>query len=64
MEDSAHKLRRLRKEAGMTQEKLAKTAGVTLRAIQKWEHSGMELAQGLSIRKVASALGVRMEELL
>ena len=56
-------IRRLREERGWSRERLAKAAGVTMEAVKKWETRGVEHAQYGAMRRLARALGVRMEEL-
>lgn len=56
------RLRRLREERGLSQNRLAKEAGVTHAAVRHWERYGTERMQlGCAVR-VARALGVRVED--
>lgn len=53
----------LRKNAGLTQEQLAKAAKVRQATISDWER-GEQVATLASIRKLAKALKCKLEELL
>jgi len=57
------RLRRLRREAALSQEELAKQAGVTQETISRLER-GLHAAQGSTLRGVAAALGVEPKELM
>lgn len=57
-------LRGMRVKAGMSQEKLARKAGVTTRAVQKWESNGTQRAQLGCMKRVADVLQCRIEDLL
>ncbi|MBR0143279.1 MAG: helix-turn-helix domain-containing protein [Clostridia bacterium] len=56
------KIRKLRKERGITQEKLAEHLGVTFQAVSKWE-SGATMPDVLLIPAIASFFGVSTDEL-
>lgn len=56
------RLKRIRKEKGMTQDRVAKCAGVTATSISRWENGERDPAFR-DVEKVAAALGVTMEEL-
>lgn len=59
-------LRRLRKEAGLTQPGLAAASGLDIRKIQRIEN-GEILAENLRLKsavKIAAALNVRPEDLM
>lgn len=62
----ANGFRRLRERKGLTQQTLAKVAGVNVRQIQKLEASEIRLGNLTlaNASRLASALGVTMEELL
>ena len=56
------RIRELRKQRGMTQEKLAEHLGVTFQAVSKWE-SGATMPDVLLIPAIASLFGVSTDEL-
>ena len=56
------KIRELRKQRGVTQEKLAEHLGVTFQAVSKWE-SGATMPDVLLIPAIASFFGVSTDEL-
>jgi transcriptional regulator with XRE-family HTH domain len=56
MEALGHRIREARKAAGLTQEALARAAGVNLRSIQNWEH-GEHQPMLDSLVKIAEATG-------
>ena len=57
---------RLRKEKGMTRKKLAEKAEVNYRTLQQYELGERDInnASAITIKKIADALQVRMEDLL
>jgi transcriptional regulator with XRE-family HTH domain len=57
------KLRRLRREAALSQAELADRAGTTQETISRLE-CGHHAARGLTLRKLAEALGVEPKELM
>jgi len=57
------KLRRLRREAALSQQELADRAGTTQETISRLER-GHNAARGSTIRKLAEALGVEPRELM
>ncbi len=57
------KLRRLRREAALSQEELAERAGVWQETISRLER-GLHAAQGRTLRGLAAALGVEPKELM
>ena len=57
-------LKRLRTEQGMTLRKLAELSGVPHRTIHCWELRGAEHAVAGKLKKVADALGVKVDDLL
>ena len=59
-------LKRIRMAAGITQEKLAVEAGVTLRSIQMYEQRKNDInkAQAISLAKIARVLGCDIEDLM
>ena len=56
-------LRRLRLEAGLSQESLAERAGVTSQTIYELER-GLRRARPSTMRKIAQALGVSIPEVV
>ena len=58
------KLKEMRVGAGLSRARLAEMAGVTERAIFKWETNGTEKAQLGCIKRVADALGCKVDDLL
>ena len=56
------RLKRIRKEKGMTQDSVAERAGVTATSISRWEN-GERDPTFRDVEKIAAALGVTMEEL-
>ena len=55
------KIRELRKQRGITQEKLAERLGVTFQAVSKWEN-GATMPDVLLIPAIASFFGVSTDE--
>ena len=56
-------LKEKRKEAGLTQKKLAELSGVPIRTIQNWEdHVSEPLARPL--KRVAEVLGCKVDDLI
>ncbi len=56
-------LREKRLQAGMTQTKLAKAAGVPRRTLQNWERD-ISQAKVASLKRVADALGCKVDDLI
>jgi transcriptional regulator with XRE-family HTH domain len=63
LEVDTAKLRRLRREAALSQQELADRAGTTQETISRLER-GHNAARGSTIRKLAEALGVEPRELM
>jgi transcriptional regulator with XRE-family HTH domain len=61
-ETLGRKLQHLRLAAGLTQEELARRAGLPVWSLRNWEHDH-RLPGLLPVYKLAKALGVPMEEL-
>src|SRR5262245_34467181 len=61
-ETQGERLRRLRQQAGLTQEELARAAGVSIAALRHWERDRRRLPLD-SARDLAGALGVSLAEL-
>jgi len=60
----AANIKKLRQKSGMSQDKLSNLAGITLNTLTKIE-SGATLDPGiLTVKKIASALGCDIDELL
>jgi len=57
-------LKEKRNEAGLSQQALAKAAGVHKRNVQEWEKKGIEHAVVENALKVAKALGCTIDDLL
>ncbi len=57
------KLRRLRREAALSQQELAERSGTTQETISRLEQ-GHHAARGQTLRKLAEALGVEPKELM
>lgn len=57
-------LKEKRLEAGLSQQALAKAAGVHKRNVQEWEKKGIEHAVVENALKVAKALGCTIDDLL
>lgn len=59
-------LKRIRKEAGMSQGRLAEASGVNVRMIQYYEQGFKDIngAAALTVYKLARALGCSMEDLV
>lgn len=49
------------KKAGLTQRKLSELSGAPLRTIQNWEQFGIETITVGNLKKVADALGCKMD---
>ena len=58
------RMREIRTSLGWSQARLAREAGVTEKAVSRWELRGVEHAELAVMARVARALGVPMEELL
>jgi transcriptional regulator with XRE-family HTH domain len=63
MKTDTVKLRRLRREAALSQQELAERAGTTQETISRLER-GHHAARGRTLRKLAEALGVKPKELM
>lgn len=59
-------LKRIREAAGLSQNKLAKAAGVSPRMIPKYECGEQDInkANAITLFRMAEVLGVRIEDLL
>lgn len=62
-ETLGRRIARLRLERGMTQERLARTLGVTAQAVSKWEND-LSAPDIMSLPQLARELGVTVDELL
>lgn len=62
-ETLGRRIARLRLEHGMTQERLARTLGVTAQAVSKWEND-LSAPDIMSLPQLARELGVTVDELL
>lgn len=62
----ANRLKAIRKAAGLTQDELARKAGITLCVLQKYENGTNRLlgARAENVLRIARALGVTVEELI
>ncbi|MBR7834855.1 helix-turn-helix domain-containing protein [Actinospica durhamensis] len=56
-------LRRLREAAGLSQQEVARRAGMSVRALRYLENGGVTRPQAASVSRLAEALGVPAEEL-
>jgi transcriptional regulator with XRE-family HTH domain len=63
LEVNTAKLRRLRREAALSQQELAERAGTTQETISRLER-GHTAARGRTLRKLAEVLGVEPKELM
>ena len=57
-------LKQKRKEAKMTVFDLAVKSGIHYRTIQEWERRGCGMAKAGSLKKVADALGCKVDDLI
>lgn len=57
-----NRIKELRKERGMTQEKLAETVGISFQAVSKWEN-GLALPDITLVPKLAQLFGVTIDNL-
>lgn len=59
-------LKRIRKESGLTQSKLAEASGVNVRMIQHYEQGSKDInvAGALTVYNIARALNCTVEDLL
>jgi len=57
-------LKRYRGEKGISQEKLSKLAGITLRTITKIESGATSDPRIETVKKIANALGVSVDDLI
>ena len=62
-ETFGERLKRLRKKAGLTQEKLAELLNISFKTIQRWEW-GKNIPRVDDIKELAAALNVTEDELL
>lgn len=58
---SGEKIKKLREEAGMSQEALAERMGVTRQAVSKWEHD-LSVPDMQNLLKLSALFGISMEE--
>lgn len=58
------RIKRFRKESGLTQHQLAAFVGVSGSAVGNWENRPHEMPKGDNLLKLAEALGVDPEDLL
>lgn len=60
------KIQEIRKARGLSQRQLAEASGVNVRIIQHYEQGFKDInkAAAITIKALADALGVRMEDLL
>ena len=60
------KLKNIRDKAGLSQSQLSERTGVNIRMIQYYEQGFKDIkkAQGLTLLKIAKALGTTIEDLL
>lgn len=60
------KLKEARQAKGLTQKELAEAAGLSLRTLQHYEQGSKDLnmAAAITVYAIASALGVKVEDLL
>lgn len=59
-------LKQLREAAGLSQSQLAEASGVSIHAIHKYEREARDVstASAMTVYKLATALGVRMETVM
>ena len=57
-------LKEKRIEAGMTQQQLAAKAGVSMSIVSFYERNGTDNAQVRIVRKLAAALGCRVDDII
>jgi transcriptional regulator with XRE-family HTH domain len=57
----ADRIRRARRDAGLTQTELAARVGVTSSAVAQWEHPDGTCPEILKLESIAAALGVQVE---
>lgn len=60
----ASNMKKYRKKLGISQDKLSKMAGVTLHTITKIESGATPDPRIETLRKIASALGVKVDDLI
>lgn len=58
------KLKRLRTEKGMTQQKLSDAVGIDISLLQRYERFGFERAGARTVLRLAQALDTTVEELM
>lgn len=65
-ETNGQRLKRLRKEKGLTQGQLAELAGLNLRTLQHYEQDSKDIGQAaaLTVCDIADVLGVSVKQLL
>jgi transcriptional regulator with XRE-family HTH domain len=64
MESIHQRIKRLREAKGLSQEALAKLAGVTYQSVQEWERADGTAPTRKRQAKVAAALGITVQELV
>ena len=64
MSTLATNIKKLRKKSGLSQDKLSKLAGLTLHTIAKIESEATLDPRVETVKKIASALGCSIDELL
>lgn len=64
METFGQQVKRLRLEAGLTQQQLAERVGVSVSAVRDWEARGAKENEADLYRRLARALGVSADVLL
>ncbi len=63
MDSLARRIKELRTASGLTQSQLAKNVGVSSSAVSQWESGLVKGLKGVTLVKVAAALGVESSEL-
>lgn len=59
----SHRLRKLRTDAGMTQEELARKAGISVKYLQNLESSDPKNPTLVSLEKIAKGLNINISDL-
>lgn len=57
-------LKKIRKEKGLSWERLSKASGVPVSTIANWERGNIGKARLESVKKVADALGCKVDDLI
>ena len=60
----SHRLRKLRTEAGMTQEELARKSGISVKYLQNLESDDPKNPTLMILEKIAKGLGMQLSDLL